>query len=426
MEALDPESSKSSTDQEQGSFARAVSSLKEPGFRVFLLGQAAALQGTWVQGTAQRWLVLELTDSTFLVGVLGAVAGLPILLFALAGGLIADRLPRITFLIIVQSVIALQALVFGLLVQTGSIEFWSVLALAFILGSGISFEVPARQALLFNLVGRSRITNGIALHSTAFNLARFGGPALAGFMIQAGFMAGCFYFKAASALCVIASLIYVLRRYSSFNRPLERKEGSILSDIKEVVGFVRGHRLLSRILPLITCFGIFLLPYSMLLAPLGRDVLGLNARDYGLLCAANGLGALIGALFVAARGHVGNRVSWWWRGAAAFPASIILLSLGKGFWDSSALLFISGFIMVTASTSAMSLLQIETPDHLRGRIMGLFSTCFMGLFPLGSLLNGFLGQNLGIRQTFFITGSIGLAAALVGLFSYRGSKVGAA
>ncbi len=401
-----------------------LSSLEEPGFRVFLIGQAIALQGTWVQGTAQRWLVLELTDSTFQVGVLGAVAGLPILLFALAGGLLADRLPRITFLMVVQAVIALQAALFGLLVQTETIRFWSILALAFVLGSGISFEVPARQALIFNLVGKERITNGIALHSTAFNLARFGGPALAGFMIQAGFMAGCFYFKALSALCVILALSYVMRHYKAYNRPLERKEGSVLSDIREVIRFVRGHRLLSRILPLITCFGIFLLPYSMLLAPLGRDVLGLNARDYGLLCAANGLGALLGALFVAARGHTGNRVSWWWRGALAFPVSLMLLSLGRGFWDCSFLLFISGFIMVTASTSAMSLLQIESPDQLRGRIMGLFSTCFMGLFPLGSLLHGLLGQGLGIRKTFLITGGIGLAAAAVALFSYLRTGTG--
>ncbi len=396
-----------------GFFARIAASLQEPGFRVFLFGQALALQGTWVQGTAQRWLVLEMTDSTLLVGVLGAVSGLPILLFALAGGVMADRLPRISFLIAVQGIIALQALMFGVLVQTGHIEYWTILLFSFILGAGISFEVPARQALIYNLVGRDRITNGIALHSTAFNLARFGGPALAGFMIQAGYMAECFYFKALTSTCVIVCLVYVLHNYRRYNLPVRQKKESPVSAILEAVAFARNHPVLSRLLALTICFGIFLLPYSMLLAPFGRDILGLNASGYGLLSASNGLGALCGAIVVAGSGNVKNRMGWWWSGTLFFPASLMVLSVTQSFWQAAVVLFLSGFAMVTVATSALSFMQKETPDSLRGRMMGLFSTCFMGLFPLGSLLQGLLGELIGVRMTLLLAGIVGIGATFM-------------
>ncbi len=378
---------------------RGLASLRHDGYRVFLLGQSIALLGTWVQGTAQRWLVLELTGSAFYVGLLGMVTGLPILLLALVGGLLADRLPKISFLVLIHVFLLVQAILFGLLVTSGLISFPLVLLLASVLGAGMAFEVPARQSLVFDLVGRQDITNGIAVHSAAFNLARFGGPAMAGLLMSAGMMAGCFFFKAFSSLCVIGSLAYVRKRYRQYNRPLGRGAASALESVREAMAFVFRHPLLSRVLAAIMAFGILLLPYSILLPSLGRDVLGLGAREYGFMCAANGLGALAAAVFVAVFGHRGRRENWWWAGSFMFPASIIPVAFSKGFYEISFFLFVSGFVMVITSTSALSILQIESSNELRGRVMGLFSTCFMGLFPFGSLLQGFIAQHGGIRLT---------------------------
>ncbi len=377
------------------------------------MGQAVALFGTWVQGTAQRWLVLEITNSTFCVGLLGMVTGLPILLFALIGGMLADRVPKISFLIFIHFMLMAQALCLGLLVESGDITFSLVLLLASMLGVGMAFEVPARQSLVFDLVGRKDITNGIAIHSAAFNLARFGGPTLAGFFMSAGLMAGCFFFKAFSSLCIIASLLYIRRAYSRFNSPPGNGGISAIDAIKESLAFVAHHRLLSRVLIAIIFFGILLLPYSILLPSLGRDVLGLGARDYGLMCAANGLGALAAAVFVAAFGHRGRRERWWWAGSFLFPVSIMAVSCAHNFIQASIFLFASGFVMVVASTSALSILQIESSNELRGRVMGLFSTCFMGLFPFGSFFQGLAAQEFGIRATMMACSSLALAASLL-------------
>ncbi|NPA93969.1 MAG: MFS transporter [Thermodesulfobacteria bacterium] len=392
---------------------RVLASFRHPGYRVFLPGQALALLGTWVQGTAQRWLVLELTGDPFYVGLLGAVAGLPLLFFSLAGGILADRIPKVSFLIAIQTLIMIQAIIFGVLIDYNLISLGAILGLALVLGIGMAFEVPARQSLVYDLVGKEDITNGIAMHSMAFNLARFGGPAIAGLLMQAGMMAECFYFKALSAIGIIWCLYYVKRRFPQFNRPLRQAaEASPLSDIRELASFIMEKRLLFLILLNIMGFGILLLPYSILLPSLGRDVLGLNAKYYGLMCAANGLGALIGAGFVAQFGHTGNRMKWWRLGAILFPLSLMGVAFSRSFWDACLLLLLSGFVMVICSTSAISLLQIHSSNELRGRIMGLFTTSFMGLFPFGSLIQGKLASAFGIRETLFGCALVALGLSL--------------
>ena len=392
------------------SWPKAFNALLHPGFRLLLLGQAVSLQGTWVQGTAQRWLVLELSDSPWMVGLLGAVSGLPILFFAFWGGMLADRHSRITVLVTAHAFILLQAVLLGFFVQTGVVEIVHVLLLAFVLGTSMAVEVPARQALVFDLVGREHITNALALHSTAFNLARFAGPAIAGWLMAVGSMAGCFYFKAVSALVVILVLL-LIRKTSPSSRPASG--GKVArpgprSAIKNVYLFARGNRIVWSVLIIIMTFGICLLPYSILLPSLGRDVLGLGAKEYGYLCSSNGLGALMGAVFVAFFGHKGKRESWWWWGAFLFPLSLILLGFSHDYYQAMVILCLSGFTMVITSTSAISLLQLEADDSLRGQTMGLFTTSFMGLFPFGSLVQGAAAQFYGIRPTLLVSSSVAI------------------
>ena len=412
MPVNSPETPPEGTDRP---LPRALAALGHKGFPLLLSGQVAALLGTWIQGTAQRWLILELTDSPLAVGVLGAVAGLPILLFAFWGGWLADRLPRINFLRGIHTIVLAQSVVFGILVQYDLINVYEILALAFMLGAGMAFEVPARQSLLFDLVGRKDITNALALHSTTFNLARFSGPAIAGMLMGAGMLYACFYIKAASCVIVIIMLTAVGRVMPGVNTPppknSERK--NFINSIREVIGFSRTHRVVGPLLLIVVLFSILLLPYSILLPSLGRDILGLGAKEYGFLCAANGLGALLSAIFVAVFGHRGERENWWWTGVILFPISLIFTGMAVSYWQAMTILFISGFIMVITTTSAISLLQLNAPDHLRGQLMGMFTTSFMGLFPVGSLLQGTLAQYAGIRATMTGTACVALCAVIV-------------
>ncbi len=397
-----------------------LAALGHRGFPVLLAGQVAALLGTWIQATAQRWLILELTDSPLAVGVLGAVSGLPILLFAFWGGWLADRVPRITFLKGIHTIVLAQSVVFGMLVQYGLINVYEILALAFMLGLGMALEVPARQSVVFDLVGREDITNALALHSTTFNLARFSGPALAGILMGAGLLHACFYIKAVSCVLVIAALSAVARAMPQINTlPSENRRKDFLGSIREVAGFAGNHRVVGPIIIIIILFSILLLPYTILLPSLGRDILGLGAREYGFLCAANGLGALTGAVFVATFGHRGERETWWWTGAVLFPLSLVFTGMAASYGQALFLLFISGIVMVITTTSIISLLQLNAPNHLRGQIMGMFTTCFMGLFPIGSLFQGTLAQYAGIRLTISGTAAAALLGVVVVFISTR-------
>lgn len=394
---------------------RALAALGHRGFPLLLAGQVAALMGTWIQGTAQRWLILDITDSPMAVGMLGAISGLPILLFSFWGGWLSDRLPRLTLLKAIHAVILVQSMVFGYLVQTGRINVPEILFLAFMLGTGMAFEVPARQSLVYDLVGRRDITNALALHSTTFNLARFSGPAIAGLLMGQDLLHACFYIKALSCVAIIAVLGIIGRILPERNIPSgdRSRRKKFYASMKEVFLFARTHNIVGPLLLIVILFSILLLPYSILLPSLGRDILGLGAREYGFLCAANGLGALLSAMFVATLGHRGRREIWWWTGGILFPLSLALVGISATYLQAMIFLFISGFIMVIATTSALSLLQLNAPDHLRGQIMGMFTTSFMGLFPVGSLFQGMLAQYAGVRMTITGTSLAALSAVIL-------------
>jgi len=366
-----------------------------------------------VQGTAQRWLVLELTDSPWFLGILGAVSGLPMLLFAFLGGWLADRGSRVPVLIAAQALVLSQALAFGWLVQTDRIGVAAVLGLAFAMGSGMALEVPARQTLVYDLVGKTRITNALALHSTVFNLARFAGPALAGVLMGVVSLEACFYFKAVSAAVILGILSALRRRIDRMRLGPggQSRRPGLLQAWGKTLEFARETPVVRSVLLLILTFGVLVLPYTVLLPSLGRDILGLDAMQYGFLCAANGLGALCGAIGVAVWGHRGQRERWWWSGSFLFPFSLVALAAAPSYKGAAAMLFLAGCAMVITANSALSLLQLAATDAVRGQVMGLFTTSFMGAFPLGSLLYGAAAQSFGVRTTLAAAPAVALAVA---------------
>jgi MFS family permease len=353
------------------------------------------------------------------------------LLFSLCGGWASDRWPRTTVLILAHLLILIQALSLGGIVQNGLTTFSIILFLAFVFGCAMSFEVPARQALIFDLVGKDDIVNGVAIHSMVFNLAHFIGPAIAGFIISSGFIEGCFYLKGVSTLSIIIILFYL----TSYNKTCSKGPAPSFSDREESkaacsapsfrifmfpVELAQKNPFAGQILLLILCFSILLLPYSVLLPSIAKDMLGLGPKEYGFISSANGIGALTAASLVAICGHRGERKKWWLTGAALFPASVFFLSLINSYPLAIVALFFVGFTMVIAGTSAVSLLQIISEDEERGKVMGAFTVSFMGFFPLGSLICGWSAQAIGTRYTLFCMGLLAFFVVAVQMLKCRG------
>ncbi|MBA2847935.1 MFS transporter [Thermosulfuriphilus ammonigenes] len=392
-------------------FLGTFASLRHPYFRLFFLGQALCLVGIWMQTTAQRWLILELTDSATILGLLGAVGSLPIFFFSFLAGWLADRLPKRRLLLLAKILGGLQAFLLGLITQLGWVTAWHILVLAGFLGLVNALELPVRQAYLYDLVEPEDITNAVALHSTAFNLARFLGPAAAGMLMVRWGAWPCFYFNALGFLAVVFALLFI-----PLEGRVERDSRGLLRDLREGLGFVLAHRVVRSVLLLVAAFSICLLPYAVLLPVFGRDILGVGARGYGFLMAANGAGAFTGAIFLASVSTLIDRRRWILRSAFSLLVFLFLFAWSRNFYLSAALLYLSGLSMVFTFNSAISLLQTYSPSELRGRVMGLFSMSFLGLFPLGSLLFGWLAERLSPPQAL----SAGVfLAALVCLYPIR-------
>ncbi|MFY9140292.1 MAG: MFS transporter [Thermacetogeniaceae bacterium] len=386
---------------------QAVVALKHRNFRIFWTGQLISLIGTWMQNVAQGWLVLTLTNSPFLLGLVTAVQFTPMLLFSLFAGVAADRLPKRKLLLVTQSGAALTALTLGLLVLTELIKYWHVLVLAAILGTINAFDSPTRQSFIIELVGKRDLMNAIVLNSTAFNGARIVGPAVAGFAIDHLGMAPCFLVNAASYLAVIFGLLSLHVDDTSKDAG---PEVMVLSKIKDGLNYIRQTPLILRVLSLMVVMSIFTMNFHVLVPVLARDTLGLQAKGYGYLMSAMGIGSIIGAICLAFVSHLGPRWYVIMGGAVGLCLFQLLLAFNRSLLLALILLGLTGMSMITFVTSVNTTLQLNSPDHLRGRVMSVYTLVFLGLAPLGSLFSGTVADVGGAPA--------GLAAgAVIGLFS---------
>ncbi|WP_022852872.1 MFS transporter [Thermodesulfatator atlanticus] len=362
-------------------------------FRIFFLGQSISLIGTWIHTTAQRWLVYELTNSAFVLGVLGGIGSLPILLFSLPAGYLADHLPKRNLLLVSQSIAATQAGILTFLVMTNQVEVWHVLALAFVLGCTVALEFPVRHSFIYELVGEEALVTALSLHSTAFNLARFTGPAIAGFLMAHFGLGACFLANTLSYIPIITALA-LIPLSSNHKKPVKKP----WQGLKEGFSFACKNRHIRRTLILIATTSIFVLPYAILLPVLVKENFGGGGKEFSALMAANGLGTLCGALCMATFGRDLPKEKF-------IPVNLFILSIFLGsmtlttkFYLAFLLLILSGFHMVCMFTSANAHLQLNSPDELRGRILSLFSLSFLGLFPVGSFIAGTLAQYFGAKM----------------------------
>jgi len=385
----------------------ALRSLRHRNFQLFFGGQLISLVGTWMQNVAQSWLVYRLTGSSVLLGAIGFAGQIPVFLFAAVGGIVADRYSRHRVVVATQTASMLLAFILAALTLHGGVRVWQLFVLATLLGVVNAFDIPARQALIVDMVPKADLVNVIALNSSMFNGARIVGPAVAGILVAAIGEGWCFFANGVSYVAVIAGLL-LMRVAARAQAPAgESAVRRILAGFRFVTGNPPIHALMI-LLGLVSVTGM---PYAVLMPIFADRILHGGARGLGLLMGASGVGALAGALLLASRQGVrglGRVVAIC---AAGFGVSLVLFAFSRWFWVSMLLLVPVGFSMMLEMGSSNTLIQTMSPDHLRGRVMGVYSMMFMGMAPAGALLAGVAAERFGAPLTVAAGGAVCLAGA---------------
>ena len=388
----------------------AFSSLRHRNFRLFLSGQVLSQCGSWIQTVAHGWLVLTLTNSPFVLGLVTTLGSLPILLFTLYGGVIADQVNKRRFIMLLQAGMLLEALTLGVLTQLGLITVPWVMVLAAFFGLLVAFEVPARQAFVMDLVGKADLMNAIALNSSAFNVSRVVGPVIAGAVIAAIGIAACFFLNALSFVAVLATLAYM--RLPPAAPAAERID--VAEAFREGFRYVSRERWPRTLVLLTATLSVFGFSFLVMLPVFARDVLGVGAGGYGALLAAVGVGATGAALGIAAFGSRVRQGRTSVGSAAVLGGSLVGLALVPWLPLTLLLCVLAGCAMASAGITTNTLLQRLSPDHLRGRVMGFYSFLALGMAPFGSLQAGWVAEHFGVRTSFAVGGALCvLAVALV-------------
>lgn len=390
------------------SFGRAFVALHHRNYKLFWWGQLISLVGTWMQSTAQAWLVLQLTGSAADLGIVTALQSLPVLGGGLFGGMVADWMPKRRLIVITQTVQLLLALALGILVSTHLVQMWHIYLLATLLGVSNAFDMPARQAFVVEMVGRDDLMNAVALNSMQFNAARVVGPAIAGVSIALIGVTGSFYANAASFVAVIVGLL--MMRPSELFEVEQAPRDSVIGSLVEGCRYVLRAPVILLITLLVCVLGLFAFNVPVLVPIIARDDLHSGAIGYGGLMAAQGIGALLAALTAAYM----QRVSWKLiiGGALLLSGFEVLFGLSHIYVLSFILLLIAGYGMVMFFTSANTGVQIEAPNALRGRVMGVYMSVNMGSGPIGNLAAGFMAGLYGAAFTMAATAAAAFALIL--------------
>jgi len=369
--------------------ASRLGALAHRNFRLFFFGQGVSLIGTWMQSVALGWLVLEITNSPFAVGLNQALRSLGVLVFALYAGVVVDRVDKRRLIVWTQLLQMLEALALALLVWTRSIATWQVMALAVGFGVVNAFDIPGRQAFIVELVGKDDLMNAIALNSSMFNAARIAGPAVAGVLIGAAGVGMCFFLNGVSYIAVIASLL-AMRLAPFAPRPAA---ATAWEGFRVGVRFIRSDARVLALVVLVAVFSVFGFPFLVLMPVVARDVLHTDARGYGILMAGVGIGAMLGALALALRGRGVRKGSTLLNGGAAFAALLVAFAAARSFATALLLLALAGCAMIVTTALANTMLQTLVPDELRGRVMAFYAFVFVGMAPLGAFLAGLLAEH---------------------------------
>jgi MFS family permease len=391
------------------SFQQTFAALKYRNYRLWFTGQLVSLFGSWMQITAQGFLVYELTNSAAYLGYVGFAAGIPAWLFTLYGGVIADRIPRRTLLLITQTAMMILALVLAALVFTDLVEPWHIVALAFLLGVANAFEGPARLAFVRELVDRDDMTNAIALNATMFNTATATGPAIAGLAYALIGPGWCFLLNGLSFVAVIAALL-LMRLEPQEQLP---RGGSALAEIVVALRYIGKNRDICILLGLVGVTSMFGISSATLFPAWAVQILNGDVTTNGLLQSARGLGALLGALLIASLGRFSYKGRLLTAGTFAFPVLLLAFTFVRWLPLSLLVLVGTGLAVIMVMNLANALVQSLVPDALRGRVMSVYSMTFFGSMPIGALWSGAVAERVSAPAAMAVGALISLGAALL-------------
>jgi MFS family permease len=398
-----------STAYPKSSTSGIFASFSHPNFRLWFSGQLISLVGTWMQSTAQGYLIYVLTGSSAYLGYIAIASGIPTWFFTLYGGVIADRISRRTLLVITQSAMMVLAFILSALVFTNTVKPWHILVLAFLLGIATAFDAPARQSFVRELVSRDHMTNAIALNSSIFNLGTVVGPAIAGLTYAAIGPAWCFAINGVSFIAVIIALLIM----KIDQQIIKIEKTSALAELKEGIAYVKNNKIIRSLILNMAFLSVFGAGVIALIPAWAVEVLKGDVRMNGWLLSSRGAGALIGTLLIAYIGNRKARGKLWAFGNLTMPVLWIIFSLITNVPFSLTVAVFIGLSFVISVNLSNAMIQTEVTDKLRGRVMAIFTLTFFGLTPVGSLLAGVFAEKFGEQITVLSSGVILLVLAII-------------
>jgi len=391
-------------------FKHGIRALSHRNYRLFFAGQSVSLIGTWMTRIATSWLVYRLTDSVWLLGLVGFLSQLPIFLMAPVGGVLADRWNCHRTLLITQVLAMIHAFIMAGLALSGVITVWQIFVLSVFQGLIKALDIPARQAFLPEIVvNREDLPNAIALNSSTINAARLVGPSIAGVLIATTGEGICFLLDGISYIAAIAALLAMKVKPSEPKR--ERQH--VLRELKEGLIYTFGFAPIRSILLLLALVSLVGIPYTVLMPVFAMEILHGGPNTLGFLMGAAGVGALSGALYLVSRRTPHGLETTIMLAAMVFGVGLVALSFSRVLWVALLLMLLTGFGMIAQAASSNTVMQVLVDDDKRGRVMSFHAVAFMGMTPFGSLLAGGLASKLGVPDTLFIGGICCILGAIL-------------
>jgi MFS family permease len=383
---------------------------RSPNYRLYFFGQSLSLIGTWMQRTAVYWLVYDQTKSAFLLGMTVFCGQFPSFMFSILGGVVSDRYNRFRVLLSTQVASLIQAAVLTTLVYTNHYTVWHILALSVVLGCINAFDVPARQAMVYDMIdNKEHLPNAIALNSSMVNAARLIGPAIAGIVLEKFGAAICFMSNGASFIAVIISLL--LMKLPVFI-PKERLT-TVKQDLQEGFYYLKNTPAISNVMIMLACISLVGLPYITLLPVYARDIFKGSASTFGLLNSFVGIGAVSGALFLASLKTGANLKKVLFRCTLIFSIGLMSFSYLESFPLALAVISITGFGMMAQTTISNTLIQTTVAPNMRGRVISFYAMAFFGMQPIGGLMVGSIAHKMGAPFTILCQGMATLFIAII-------------
>ncbi len=393
------------------------SSLKIRNYRLYFIGQSISLTGTWMQTIGQAWLVLKLTDSGTALGLVTALQFLPVLFFGPMGGVLADRFSKRKLLYITQAGAGVLALILAILVSTDTVQLWMIYILATLVGLFNAVDNPTRRTFVLEMVGRKELNNAVTLFSTAFNLSRIVGPAIAGAIIAGAGLASCFYLNAISYIAVLACLFLMKNSEFHLVEPIKRAKGQLREGFK----YVRNNPFLLNLLIMMAIIGTFTYEFQVNLPLLAKYTFNSNASGFALLNSGMGIGAVLGGLAAASRKKILPKSMI--RTIFVFGSAVILVAISPSLHIAILSMVIVGFFSIRFSSMGETMLQLESASTMRSRVMSLWSVAFLGSTPIGGPIIGWIGEHANPRWGLTVSGLAAIIAAIYGVITIRNSHL---